>query len=336
MLPFWNLFEQAGRTRGKTAVLELAAFAALWPYISGGWTRLDPAYASFFFAISLFITLILLIGLRAAIAGMTAVPATFGDHAIPEATVVAAEAGTAVSVPAALPSRAAMIAQIEQHDLVASNAALGLIRFANHTPMVHYDAAGARRIMAMFAQRLKAAAGRRFIAQIADDAVGIWFESQTEDSADELKSLGYVMSQELSIPDLAVLPDIHLSLTTYSPDGHTPKSFIANCLTVCTPLKAFTGKSQVVDGGEEEPAYRFAMEQALRRAAREGELSLRYQPLVDTAVGKVVGAEVLLRWRHPGFGDVSPALFIPILEKTGLIHEVGPWILNSACRQLGQ
>lgn len=337
MLPFWNLFERAGRTRGAPAVLELAAFAALWPYISGGWTRLDPTYASLFFSISLFVTLVLLIALRMALVGMsaeTAAPVSWSGEA--DATLVSSNEPTSSASPEALPGRADLISRLDSHDPADGAAALGIIRFANHAPMVAYDAVGARRIMSLFGQRLRSAAGRRFVTRLADDAFGVWFDAETVDAADELKSLGYVLSQELTDLQLTVLPDIHIGLASYPADGHTARSFIGHVTGICTPIKAFVAPSaangaQANDG----PAYRFALEQALRRSVREGGLSLRYQPLIDAAAGRVVGAEVLLRWRHPGFGDVSPGLFIPLLERTGLIHEIGLWTLNSACRQLG-
>lgn len=338
MSPLWNLFEQAGRTRGAPAVLELAACAALWPYISGGWTRLDPVYAPFLFALSLLVTLILMIGLRTAIAGMTSTASLRPSALIvradadAEATVVAS--ATAGAASNALPNRGELLTRLDNHDSEAGAVSLGIIRFANHAPMVAYDAHGARQIMSMFAQRLKSATGKRFIAQMGEDTFGIWFEEGQAEAADQLRSLGYVLSQELTVHHLTVLPDIHVGLSRFPAEGHTARSFTNHVVSLSAPLKAFTAPETLSGASDEGPAYRFALEQALRRAVREGGLSLRYQPLIDAAAGKVVGAEVLLRWRHPGFGDVSPGLFIPILERTGLIHEIGLWTLNSACRQL--
>ncbi|RYG39028.1 MAG: EAL domain-containing protein [Burkholderiales bacterium] len=337
MSPFWKHFERAGRDRGTTAVLELAAFAALWPYISGSWTRIEPAFALLCFALSLLGTLVLLVALRATLQG---IPGTLGSrvhHPLDRsATVIthADEMTTATSA-GSVPDMAALLDHVGTHEAAEGSGALGVVRFANHAPMVAFDALGARWIMETFGQRLKGAAGRRFVAKLGEDSFGIWFEGQARDAAEELKSIGYVLAQELSAYELTVLPDIHVNLSRYPAEGHTAKSFVAHAIGSCTPLKSFVA-SATPDAASPEsgPGYRFALEQALRRAVRAGELSLRYQPLIDAAAGKVVGAEVLLRWRHPGFGDVSPGLFIPILEKTGLIHEIGLWTLNSACRQL--
>ena len=78
---------------------------------------------------------------------------------------------------------------------------------------------------------------------------------------------------------------------------------------------------------------RLTMEQDLRQALVEGSFELHYQPLVDLGRNEVSGCEALLRWRHPERGMVSPAEFIPVAEDTGLINEIGDWVLRTACAE---
>ncbi|MDA9505481.1 diguanylate cyclase [Bradyrhizobium sp. CCBAU 11386] len=78
---------------------------------------------------------------------------------------------------------------------------------------------------------------------------------------------------------------------------------------------------------------RLSMEQDLRQALVNGGFEIHYQPLVDLRSGEVSGCEALLRWRHPERGGISPAEFIPIAEDTGLINELGDWVLRMACNE---
>jgi len=78
---------------------------------------------------------------------------------------------------------------------------------------------------------------------------------------------------------------------------------------------------------------RFTIETALRRALERNEFELHYQPIILLRSKEVYGMEALLRWRSPDFGMVSPLEFIPLLEETGMIKQVGQWVLEETCRQ---
>ena len=129
-----------------------------------------------------------------------------------------------------------------------------------------------------------------------------------------------------------VTPSIGIALFPH--DGTDPDTLVRNADTAMYVAKA-----------EGRACYRFydekmnataveqlKMEEDLRHALANNELELRYQPQVDTTNGKVVSMEALIRWKHPTRGMVSPAVFIPVAESTGLIIELGEWVLEEVAR----
>jgi len=78
---------------------------------------------------------------------------------------------------------------------------------------------------------------------------------------------------------------------------------------------------------------RLNIERLLRKAIELEEFELYYQPQINMVTGEIVGCEALIRWNHPGMGQVQPARFIPVAEHSGLISQIGEWVMREACRQ---
>ena len=83
-----------------------------------------------------------------------------------------------------------------------------------------------------------------------------------------------------------------------------------------------------------QASERVALEHELRRAIERNEFTLSYQPKISLLTHRLVGAEALIRWSHPTYGDVPPERFIQLAEENGMILQIGEWVLDTACRQL--
>lgn len=79
---------------------------------------------------------------------------------------------------------------------------------------------------------------------------------------------------------------------------------------------------------------RMVLENRLRKAIQNDELSMNYQPQVELKTGKIKGIEALLRWKHPDLGSISPGEFIPIAEETGLIIPISEWVIQQVCKEV--
>ena len=132
--------------------------------------------------------------------------------------------------------------------------------------------------------------------------------------------------------EMCVGASIGISLS--GQDGATPELLFQNADTAMYKAKALGASSYQFFEPEMsvEARRRLQVETALRRALELGQFELHYQPRIDVRTFRLRGVEVLLRWKHPELGQVSPLEFIPIAEERGHIEAIGRWVLREACR----
>lgn len=134
--------------------------------------------------------------------------------------------------------------------------------------------------------------------------------------------------------DVYLSPSIGISI--FPEDGLDGDSLIRNAQNAMRMAKKSGGNAFQFYTGEmnTRAIERIRLDSELRRALKHGQFAVYYQPLVNATDGRAVCLEALLRWNHPEKGLVPPMSFIPLLEETGLIEQVGDLVLRAACQQL--
>ena len=143
------------------------------------------------------------------------------------------------------------------------------------------------------------------------------------------------LSTPIQVEDHELTVTGSIGISIYPQGGNELVDFVKNADTAMYRAKALGRNNfQIYEPKMSDQAFkRMTMESDLRRALHNEEFYLEYQPQIDLATGTVYGAEALMRWNHPKTGIVSPLEFIPLAEETGLIVQMGEWLLHSACQQ---
>lgn len=145
------------------------------------------------------------------------------------------------------------------------------------------------------------------------------------------------LNERLRAPFYAAGRELHVTasigIAIYPLDGQDADTLLKNAGTAMHRAKAAGGDSLqcYTRDMNDRAAEWLALEGHLRHAEEYGELELYYQPQADVASGEIKGMEALVRWRHPQRGLLSPAVFVPLAEETGLVASIGTWILRTAC-----
>ena len=128
-----------------------------------------------------------------------------------------------------------------------------------------------------------------------------------------------------------------IGVSVFPIDGEDPEILLRNASSAMREAEREPGMSKFQfyrDDINQRARKQIKLEAELHRAIERGELVVYYQPKVDLNNGNILGMEALVRWQHPQLGIVPPGEFIPLAEQTGLIEEIGRWVIQVACRQV--
>jgi diguanylate cyclase (GGDEF)-like protein/PAS domain S-box-containing protein len=142
------------------------------------------------------------------------------------------------------------------------------------------------------------------------------------------------LSAPFMVGEVELFVTASVGASIYPDDAESAEALLKHADTALYAAKdAGRDGYQLYRPTDRDPSRELSLAGRLRHAATRGELTLHYQPLVELPSGRVVGAEGLIRWEDPERGLMTPADFLPIAERTGLIRPITDWVVDEACRQ---
>ncbi|MDR4887091.1 EAL domain-containing protein [Fredinandcohnia sp. QZ13] len=193
-------------------------------------------------------------------------------------------------------------------------------------------------ILKQLAKRIQGLLPKKsFLARFSGDKFTILITEDVE--VEKIADLGQTLLHDIARPIMYEAREFFLTgsigVSFYPNDGITTELLFKHADTAMNLAKQQGGNKMKFYSTEmnQQVLYRLELEGYLRKALEKNEFHICFQPLIDLSSGEVYGSEALIRWEHPKLGLVSPGEFIPLAEETGLIHEIGKWVLKEACQE---
>ena len=177
--------------------------------------------------------------------------------------------------------------------------------------------------------------GSDTIARLGGDEFAVLLPTATLAEAQQIAArLLQVLEQPFSLGGLQLEIDASIGIALAPEHGHDADTLLRRAdVAMYVAKRGNAGHAVYTADQDQHSPMRLALVSELRRAIEQNELSLYFQPKVDLQSGSVTCAEALVRWQHPRHGMLSPDVFVPVAEQTGLIRPLARWVLDAALRQ---
>lgn len=187
-------------------------------------------------------------------------------------------------------------------------------------------------------QRLRTSVKKRdFVARLGGDEFVILLEDigTEEEALSVVERIQNSFKTPFTLENHEIYVNNSLGVSIYPDDGKDIQTLLKNADSALYRAKEQGGNTYQQYSGDwgVTQSSHYEVEKGLRRALKNNELVLYYQPQIDVKTGRVIGCEALVRWSHPQFGLISPVEFISQAEESSLIIPMGEWILEQACKQ---
>jgi EAL domain-containing protein (putative c-di-GMP-specific phosphodiesterase class I) len=178
------------------------------------------------------------------------------------------------------------------------------------------------------------------VARLGGDEFGciLFTPDASEDAGVVASKIRESLRQSFEVQGHSITLTASMGISVYPADSLDPDTLVKNGDTAMyRSKKAGRDTYRFFTAEMNARAIRkLEQENALRKAIERNEFVLHYQPKVELLKGEITGVEALIRWNRPGYGFVPPSEFISVLEQTGLINQVGAWVLETACKQIAE